>query len=1178
MKYYLCKQRLVSWQHLRLLFIFLLCSQARTLVAQINVAIKQKPLTSVFNQIEKQSKYVFLYDKEVANTAALSISCTNCSIERVVELLETQTNLEFKIAGEQILVKRKPTRATLSNQEHVPAKRLIQADTVQGRVLDEQGKPVIGATLIIKGTKVGTSTDKTGMFKLQRPAEGEQLICHCVGYHPQEIKLAGQKMLTLTLAVHAHEIEDVLISTGLQKRQKSKMIGNISSIKGEELEAAGVTTIDKALRGKMTGVYVRSNSGRPGETGSIVIRGSNTMTGSAEPLIILDGMPLQNGDIAGMDKTNSNINNLLTNGIGNIPPEDIASIDILRDATAASIYGARAANGVIVITTKRGEVGKDYINYSTKQALTTAPRNTFDFMNSAEKLSFERQLYTDFHPIYGGRANQILLQADNGAITMDEADAQIAALANINTDWIKELYRTAHMQSHNLAMSGGTNKLQYNVSLNYQDADGTLIGNNFKQGGMSVKLTRNINDKLLVDFNMYSTMKKNREGVSGMDPFRYALFANPYERPYNEDGSYAWDKTYRSTASDLGQYSDLSYNNFNIIRELRENKLSTDYGNVRSQFGIEWKFLEGFMYRGSAVLNYTNVQTADESWAGTYRSYAQNWLNTVKALGNGMLEKFNQGFLEENSGKTIDYTVRNTVEYNKVFQQKHYVQAFVANEVTERTNNRFYHYNPVFLQEYRMAGYPSWDDIPAATYKKLDFNKLGGTYYEKDRSVSFISSLVYSYANRYVLNANFRSDGVDIIGSKNQFTPLWSIGAKWNAHEEEFMKAKLPWLNRFVLSSGFGYTGSINRSVYPFHTYTLSALIYDDLAKAQTFAYGNPVLKWEKKRDINYGVQLSVWNTRLNMEANYYDNKVIDLLDNVSLPSSVGRPSSIVNAGELSNKGWELSLRVEAIKSKDWLWEIGGNLTTVKNNLDKVYYKKEPTVSSLSPQNVENYALRSWFGYKYDHIDPNNGHMMVQAQRLDSQGQIIGDELIDLSTISSADLKSKYRTYFLGQKDPKLYGGFNTRVRYKSLTFSSNFVFAQGNMIEGFQDRREGPSGRTDDVTAGRTNRLKNQAYRWSQFGDVTDVPFYSSSNSNYTDYLIDKDVEKGAYIKCTELGFNWRANPNLFKKGIKQLQLGLFANNLFTISPYSGTDPEMQMAFGYPTTASYTFSLNIGF
>lgn len=1177
MKHFLMKYRHVRAYPLQAILLILALFQVKAVLAQINVAAKQKSLTSIFNQIEKQSKYVFLYDKAVANTPSISFDCSNCSIERIVQLLERQTKLEFKISGQQILVKKKEEKAVV-NSTPAATMQTAQKDTIQGKVVDEHGNPIVGATLLIKGTKIGTSTDKNGDFKMQRVSPAQTIITNSIGYHPMEVIVGAQKTLMVALKIKAQEIEDVVISTGLQKRERSKLVGNVSSIKGEDLEGAGITTIDKALRGKMTGVYVRSNSGRPGETGSIVIRGSNTMTGSAEPLIILDGMPLQNGDVAGMDKTSSNINSLLTNGIGNIPPEDIASIDILRDATAASIYGARAANGVIVITTKRGEVGKDYINYSTKQGITMRPKNGFDFMNSTEKIAFERGIYQDFHPVYGGGVVQLLKQVDNGMISSAEAENQIQQLSQTNTDWVNVLYDPAYQQSHNVAMSGGSNKLQYNVSLNYQDANGTLMENKFKLGGMNAKLTRNISDKLLVDFNLYSTIKKNQEGQSSLDPFRYAMFANPYERPYNADGSYAWDNTYRDLSNKIGESAFLNHQSFNMVRELRENTLSTDYGNIRGQIGVEWKFLEGFQYRGSAVLNYTNVQTMDESRAGTHRSYTDNWLNAARLPGTGLLEKFNYGFLEENSGKTIDYTIRNTIEYNRTFAQKHFVQGFVANEVSERTNNRFFHYNPVYLQDYRMAGYPSWDDVPPSTYKKLDLTRLGGTYYEKDRAVSFIGSAAYAYNNRYVVNANFRSDGVDIIGSANQFTPLWSAGVKWNAHEEAFFKERASWLNRLVFSYGYGYTGSINRSVYPFHTYRLSALVYDDVVKASGFDYGNPVLKWEKKKDINYGVQMSVFNSRLNLEANYYDNKVTDLLDNVTLPVSVGRKSAAVNVGSLSNKGWELSARVEAVKNQDWLWELGANLTTVKNNLDEVFNNRTPSIASLDPQNVENYAIRSWFGYKYSHIDPTNGHMMVYAQRLDADQNVSGDELIDLSTIVDTDLKTKYRSYHLGQQEPKLYGGFNTRIRYKNYTLTNNFVFADGNMIKGFQDRREGPSGRTDDITASRTNRLKNQQYRWKQYGDVTDIPFYSQNSSNYVSYLTDKDIESGAYIKCTEIALQWRANPTMFKKVVKQLQLGLAANNLFTISPYSGIDPETQLAFGYPTTPSYTFSLNIGF
>ncbi len=1186
MKHFFMKYRHLRAYPIQWILLCLAVFQVGVALAQINISAKQKSLTTIFNQIEKQSSYVFLYDKAVAAVPAVTIDCSNCSIDRLIQLLEKETKLEFKVSGQQVLVKKKVEQKATTAIPAASLQQTAQSDTIKGKVIDENGKPVVGATLLIKGTKIGTSTDKDGNFKMLRVSPSQAIIANSIGYHPMEVIVGAQKTLMVALKIKAQEIEDVVISTGFQKREKSKMIGNVSSIKGEDMELAGITSVDKALRGKMTGVFVRSASGRPGETAEIVIRGSNTMTGNQEPLIILDGMPLQGGEVAGIDndKNKGNINSLLTNGIGNIPPEDIASIDILRDATAASIYGARAANGVIVITTKRGEIGKDYISYSGKQSVNMKPSNKYAFMNSREKLAFERQLYNDFHPVFGGRANQLLLQADNGIITHDEANEKIEQLAQTNTNWIDELYRPAYMQSHNIGMSGGNNRMQYNVSVNYQNSEGTLIENRFQMGGLNMKLSRNIGDKLQIDLNMYSTLKKNKEGQSAMDPFRYAMFANPYERPYNDDGSYAWDASYRDLTVNLNNNYDLTYRTFNMIRELRENMLFTDYGNVRGQFGVEYKFLKGFRYRGTAVMDYTSVTTEDQSREGTYRSYADNWL--FPATGYvGVLDEFNQGYLRENSGKTTNYTVRNTVEYNETFAQKHFLQLFVANEISGKVNKRFSHFNPVFLQDYRMAGYPAWASVAKNAFDKLKLEELGGTFYEEDRSVSFISSLVYSYDNRYVLNANFRSDGVDIIGSKNQFTPLWSAGVKWNAHEEKFVKENLTWLNRFVISGGYGYTGSINRSVLPFHTYLLSSRRYADVVKASNFYYGNPVLKWEKKRDMNLGVQLSILQSRLNLEANYYDNKTTDLLDDVKLAPSVGRESAVVNNGILTNKGWEMSARVEAVKTQDWLWEIGANLTTVKNKLVNVYQDQLPFVGTKYTQNIEGYAINSLYGYKFDHVDPMNGHLMAWAQVRDQNESIVGEELIDLSKISDAELQNKYSTYFLGHNGPKMYGGFNTHIRYKNFDFTSNFVLASGNHLVGFLDRQEGPGGAqsgaefVSDVVAGRTNRVKEQLNRWRQPGDVTDIPLYSNNSSSYTKYLLDRDIQKGGYIRCTELGFMYRLTPKMLERSIlQQVKFGLYANNLFTITPYTGADPEAQTAFGYPVTRSYSLSLSVNF
>jgi outer membrane receptor protein involved in Fe transport len=670
-----------------------------------------------------------------------------------------------------------------------------------------------------------------------------------------------------------------------------------------------------------------------------------------------------------------------------------------------------------------------------------------------------------------------------------------------------------------------------------------------------------------------------------MDPFKYAVFANPYEKPYNDDGSYASDMTYRAIPYSVGSAPALLYTNFNILRELRENTLTNMYGNVRGQLSVQYDFFKGFKYTGNVAASYTTVQDKDESYAGTYRSWANNWLNSSSTAGS-VLSEYNRGFLEEKSARTMDYTVRNTLEYMKKIQN-HFLQAFFGFEFGGIMNDRFNHFNPIYLQEYAIAGYPNWDLVPDTRFQNLNLSRFGGTYTRENRNASFIGSLVYSYNDRYVFNGNIRYDGVDIIGSKNQFSPLWSAGVKWNAHNEGFLKRYSEVLSRLVLSLGYGYRGSINRSTLPFHTYTVGTSVYNNIPLASAFAYGNPVIKWEKKQETNLGLEVSLFNGRINTDFRYFDEKVNDLLDNTITPPSSGRSSAIVNIGTLSNRGFEISARFEAVKTKNLLWEVGGNITQVKNNLDKVYEKEVPNVitTPIRTRNIQGYPVNSWFGYKFSHIDPETGSVMVYAQKkvtkLEGTNVVTSyqDELVDLSKTTTAVMQTNYSTYYLGHRDPELYGGFSTRLVYKALEFASTFVLATGNNIVSFMDRREGPSGNTDDITASRTNRLKNNMSRWRQAGDITDIPFYRNAASSYTLYMISKDVESGNYLKCNEMSLSWRAPSKLLSHtALKTLKGTLVANNLFIISKYSGTDPETQTPFGYPNARTYTLSLTVGF
>jgi len=1163
-------------------FILVLCLHvsARGISQEITFSGKNVPLEKIFLEIEKQTGYFVVWKQNtIRHAKPVTTSVENVPVaEFLTQVLDNQP-LGFSIENQTIFIRLKSLPATKKRMD-VPEGIVAAPTPITGRVIDEEGAPLAGVNIQIKGTDVGVITDASGQFRIDAE-NGSVLLVTFVGYESRSITVTPGKEtgLKIILTKSYRELTDVVVS-GFQDRKKTISIGSVAVATAKDLENSGITTFDKALAGKMPGVYVRSESGRPGATGQIIIRGVNTLTGNVEPLYVLDGMPLQPGEVSG------GMNALISNGIGNIPPENIESITILKDATAASIYGARAANGVIVITTKNGKVGNDYVNYSGKFGVTTRPTNKFNFMNSAEKILFERQLYTDFHQPYeqGGRVIQLLNLVENAAMSREEAERQIALLGQTNTNWINELYRNALSQSHNISLSGGNTKTTYFVSVNYQGSEGTLIENKFQTGGMNMKLSRFITPKLLVKTNLYSTIKINREGQAGMDPFKYAVFANPYEKPYNEDGSYAADMTYRYIPFTVGSASALLYQDFNILRELRENRLTNTYGNIRGQVSIEYDFLRHFKYTGNVAASYTSVHDKDESFGGTYRSWANNWLNGSSTAGS-VLPEHNRGFLKESMGRTLDYTFRNTLEYNNTFGGMHFVQAFFANEFGAVKNDRFDHFNPIYLQEYAIAGYPSWDLVPDTRFLNLNLSRFGGTSTRENRTASFIGSMAYAYDNRYVFNGNVRYDGVDIIGSDNQFSPLWSAGVRWNAHNESFFKSYDHILSRLVLSLGYGYRGSINRSALPFHTYTLGTAVYNNTPLASSFAYGNPVIRWEKKKETNLGVELSFLNGRINTDFRYFDEKVVDLLDNTQTPPSSGRSSAVVNIGSLSNKGYEISTRIEVLKSKKMLWEISGNITQVKNNLDNVYEKEVPNIASSTTRNIEGNPVNGWFGYKFSHVDPETGNLMVYARKRTSQlvdSKVVityEDELVDLSKTTTAVMQTDYRTYYLGHRDPELYGGFSTRFVYGPFEFTSTFVYAAGNDIISFRDRREGPSGTTDDLTASRTNRLKENLYRWRQAGDITNIPAYRNSASSYTSYLISTDIESGAYLKCNEMAVSWRAqSPLLRKTALKTLKATLVANNLFILSKYSGTDPETQTPFGYPNTRAYTLSLSLGF
>ncbi len=1161
-------------------FIMLVCClqvSATGFGQRITISEKNAPLVKIFSEIKKQAGVSFAYlESTIAEAKRVSVNIKNGTIEQVLDSCLKNQNLSYVIIDRTVVVR--PATEQMKVEQPLPLQN------IKGRVVNEKNEPVPGVTVTVKGTKIATSTNERGEFELSNIQDNATLVFTGTNIETTETNVKGRSFISLTAQTKVSQNEDIkIIKTGFQDIEKSKLIGDIGVVSGDELrEMPSVGSFEKSLSGRVAGLYIRSNSGRPGESGTVQIRGINTLTGNREPLWILDGMPLQTGEVS------TNVNELLTRGLGNIPPEDIESITILKDATASAIYGSRAANGVIVVTTKQGHSGKDYLSYSGRYSVSEVPNNKFNFMNTSEKINFERSLFSDFKDGYGGRVVGILNSVEKGNITESEGENQIDQLSKINTDWMKVIMRNAATQSHVLSLSGGTNKTQYYGSLNYSKSDGVLRTNKYENAGFNMKLSNYIRKNLLIRLNLYSTLKRNKEGQSVVDPFTYASFANPYERPYNDDGSYAPDLTYVLTSADVTDaYS--GYDHFNILNELNNNTKTDIYGNIRGQLGVEYKFLKYFRYTGTGVFNYATGNSSDESAPGTYRSKMNNWMKFVfpGIYTSGIPDAYNNGFLKESSARAKDFTVRNTLEFNKSFN-KNFVQALVAEEFGGNTNYQFYNLNPVYYPDSRVAGYPEMYSYFSST--RLNLSALGSTGFTQQKFASFISSASYTYDNRYVFNASFRSDGVSILGNANQFSPLWSAGVQWNAHNEEFLKNSET-ISRLTFHLGFGYTGSINsKGIYPFSYYDVntSGSTYDGILYANSITYGNPVLRWERKQNKDAGMELSLFRGRFNVEFNYFDEKVIKLLDQVHVPASSGRTSTFENASSLSNIGYELALRAEIIKNKRFLWEVRGNIASYKNKVLATYYSSTPsqgqTELNFDTKFVQGFPVDSWFGLKYAGIDPNTGHVMAwarkQIQNL-KDGNVFytyEDQKIDVTSTSYNEIVTNYRPYYLGSKQPDFYGGFQNRVTYNNWEAFVAFSFASGNKILGFNERYSTPDARNSDTKISRLNRLKENENRWRSPGDITDIPQYYLNTNAFNSVFTDYDLESGSYLKCQSISISYRLPRTLLGNfALTNARIGVAATNLFTVTYYSGIDPETQTAFGYPNTRMYSVSLEIG-
>ena len=1073
-----------------------------------------------------------------------------------------------------------------------------------GRVVDSDGLGVIGAGVVCSGRPDrGTVCDEDGSFRLEVPKGISKVEISALGMQSvvYDLENSAVKDALIVLEYESTMLDQVVV-TGYAQTTVKRITGSVGILNSDSFKDKPLASVSSLMQGEVAGVQVQAVSGQPGTQSRIRIRGTNNLSGSSNPLWVVDGVPLQNEspNLSSEEMAAGAFDNIFISGIGGINPNDIESITILKDAAAAAIYGSRAANGVIVVTTKRGSEGRLKLSYSNNFTWSFRPQRNLDLMDSGEKIAWEQELWDEF-----AADRYAAAQSDNTVIYpvvgivgqvragcgqfagWDKArqDAYLQELASSTTDWYGELFRNAFSHNHHLSLSGGSDKAAYYISLGYNDDNGMLINNRYQRYNVNSSLTLTPARWIKLDIGNDFSRQSSKSPDSYVDAFKYAYFANPYEKVRNEDGSWAADNTYFS----LGYYNGrgveevMPLDGFNILKELELNSTTTvNVSNtLRAQADI--RILEVLKFVGLLSWSYSDNSTDKIVDASTYTAFRDRLGYDDKS------QTKLYGSITQNRGKRSSYVARGHFAWNQSFG-RHTLNVIAGAELRGSDSNtvysKRYNYNPI-------TGTSSMPSISGPTDEWVkEVERLSGEYFTRSRYASFYASADYFLGKTIVLNASVRTDGSSNFGSERQFNPTWSAGAAWHLGEEKWMQRQRV-LSHATLRAAYGFTGDVNTSAphYLVMQYALQEYRY---VNGKSYMMGsiptapNPDLGWEKTRDAKLGIDLGFLKDRLCLQAETYYRLSTDVVTSSRVASTSGYTYVYYNSADLMNSGVEFTLNGKIVRSRDW--NVGASLNFAYNYNKVLSYKPASSTITAKDRYVEGYPVGAIISGRYEGIDPVSG---LYNFRLRPDAEVL--------TPSDLNNPDNYRWY-LGTTIAPFTGGFNVSASWKLLRLSVSGVYSFGNKVYEMIDspasylnaRHDGVSTESvqsqySDLYSNHLNVRRDRTSRWTEsnssgtlYPRIYDCygTRYNFAQTNPMDWNIVnaiylKDVSylriKSIVLSC-ELPQAW-----LEKIRMEKICFNLSLNNMITISSYDGMDPEVPGAT-YPTTRSVSLGVSLGF
>lgn len=1078
----------------------------------------------------------------------------------------------------------------------VPATASAQRTVTGTLTSSEDNEPLIGASVTVSAEQLknagssaktlGAVTDIDGHFSLVVPNGVTEIECRSVGYNPLTIKLInGVNNYDLVLDPSSEVLGDVVV-TGYQVIEKRKLTAAITKLNVDQNTIGSVMSIDQALAGQIAGLSAVQSSGSPGAPLKIRIRGTSSLQGTQDPLWVIDGIPMNGTDLPSTEEL-KDIDNLYQSSIAGLNPADIESITVLKDAAATAIYGTRAANGVIVITTKNGKQGKPEVSFSTRLSFSPKPDiKRLNLLNASEKVDLELDLLgTDYtYRENKGGVSRILQAA--GMLDAFKAggwDAlpasvqnQINALRTINTDWNDILFRSTFSQEYNLSVSGGGDKATYYTSLGFQDENGNVPGVNMNRFNLVLKTRYKFSEKFNVGASVFLNRRKNKSYLTDNDgfsnPVYYSRRANPYQLPFDENGGYIYDTDIQGRAD-----SDLK---FNVFEERNNTERTQETIGLTALVDANFRFTDWLRATTQIGAQIDHVDSQSYASGETYamrKEFYRTEVMGADGIRKSFLPEGGRHMQSTSSNKQVTWKAQ--LEFAKRFNKIHDLELMAGTEIRKTWYDTFssnaYGYDRKTLTS-KPVIFPneSW----ARTFPLHSESKQENAY------ASFFGNGSYSLMNRYTLGASVRFDGSDLFGvaKKYRFLPLYSFSALWRISEEPWLRNSTA-VQNLAIRASYGIQGNIDKSTssYVMGDYNNTSILPG--VSEDVIVLGTPPnrrLRWEKTYTANAGIDGTFFNNILNISVDAYYRKGKDLISLRMLPLETGFMSTLVNWASMRNQGVELALSTRNINTKNFRWITNFNLAYNENTV-----LNETVPFNQTTPSREGYPVSAIFAYKTDGLDKDGYPVFVAADGTrQSALEFLKLNGAGASSLSAEEQRNRYT--YIGSADPLWTGGFINSFYYRDFDLTVNFAFnlkmytrTQPTYDPVFFDRgmninrdilnRWTPSNTGSSLPA----LMPDNGYRSAERTNFGEMGTYS---------MLDTWVKRSDHVRLQSINLGYNLPKSLISRArLSNVRVAFEARNLFVFGANYDNylDPEtMGNPFAQPIPKSYTFNLQVKF